>query len=174
MISNSSSSHNRTLQPQTLRIQASVRRKTIEYDAIFQIARNSVTLLIGQSGCGKTTMLRDLSGTALPSMEVSSEISNLTDNISKRNNIEYLPQCDNLLFHYKKHTVLQILDIFSLAASGKNILESQFESLMNQVVMNKSIQDRLYGELSGGERMRVRLATILLSQKPIWILDEVK
>jgi len=160
--------------PQTVLVKAQLNNDENQYELKFQIAPNAVNALLGQTGSGKTTLFRNLSGTLHKSCTMKSQISNFKSKSEKRQNIEYLPQCDTFLPHYKDHTVRQILEIFHYATEGKHISDDAMRSLLMRMNLNvNEIPSQKYSTLSGGEKVRVRLTTLLMSNKPIWILDEV-
>lgn len=118
----------------------------------FQIYNGSKVALIGDNGAGKTTLLKML-------LDKSPNI-----NISKRAHIGYFSQD------------LDILDV------NKSILDNVLESSMSEQAEARNMLARLLFKkedvykkvhvLSGGERVKVSLAKILLSDFNILILDE--
>lgn len=118
----------------------------------FQIYNGSKVALIGDNGAGKTTLLKMI-------LDKSPNI-----NISKKANIGYFSQG------------LDILDV------NKSILDNILESSVYEQVEARNMLARLLFKkedvykkvnvLSGGERVKVSLAKILLSDFNILILDE--
>ncbi|TLK54827.1 ABC-F family ATP-binding cassette domain-containing protein [Glutamicibacter sp. V16R2B1] len=116
--------------------------------------------LVGPNGAGKTTLLRRLlSGTGPTDGTVSATLH--TDRVG------YLPQrLDSLDEH------ASALDNVRSAAPGAS--PGQIRNFLARMLLRGSSVDRELGTLSGGERFRVYLATVLLAQPVphLVILDE--
>ncbi|MBA2727814.1 MAG: ABC-F family ATP-binding cassette domain-containing protein [Parachlamydiaceae bacterium] len=146
--------------------------------------------LIGENGCGKTTLIRLLAGLLLPDEGQLQRSKNLT--------IAYLPQ--ELIDFNPNQTVRQfLLDTplqkieNTLSALADRLddpealalwanLQHEFEQKggytrtpIEKVLYPLKIEialDKLMGSLSGGERMRVALAKTLLDKSDLLLLDE--
>jgi ABC-type dipeptide/oligopeptide/nickel transport system ATPase subunit len=132
------------------------KQKTILHDISFELAPNSITGLIGESGCGKTTLAKIIAGIIPP---VSGTIT-----VSEKTNIQLLFQNSEELIHpYRK--VINIL---------KDIAKDTDE--INTICSTMGIEARLLEQkgisLSGGERQRAGLARILLNKPDLILLDE--
>ncbi|WP_341281208.1 ATP-binding cassette domain-containing protein [Paenibacillus sp. FSL H8-0537] len=121
-------------------------------------------IIHGQSGSGKTTLLNLIAGYDNPdSGHVEGEGSS---------NIGYLFQ-DEMLF--SNLTVRENLFIKYASFSPNHHADSHFESLIVQTLSNFNILDlkeRKVSMLSGGEKQRVQLASILISEPDIVLMDE--
>lgn len=124
--------------------------RTLFKDSNFQIYNKSKVALIGGNGSGKTTLLKMI-------MENEDNI-----NISKKANIGYFSQDLNILDESK--TILENLLEVGLEQDARDIL-ARFLFKRDDVYKKVSV-------LSGGERVKVSLAKILLSDFNILILDE--
>lgn len=112
--------------------------------------------LIGSNGCGKTTFLRMLLGEEIPDAGVAELGANVM--------AAYLPQ--NITFKNEELTVLECFreDIFILDGKAREYL-SKFMFFGNSVF--KKVK-----HLSGGEKIRLKLAKLLYEEVNLLILDE--
>ncbi|WP_313757552.1 ribosomal protection-like ABC-F family protein [Tissierella sp.] len=117
----------------------------------FQIYNKSKVALIGSNGSGKTTLLK----------MIMEKVPNI--NISKKANIGYFSQNLNILDEDK--TIIEnLLELNDLEQNARDIL-ARFLFRRDDVYKKVNV-------LSGGERVKVSLAKILLSGFNILILDE--
>ncbi|WP_353092800.1 ribosomal protection-like ABC-F family protein [Tissierella praeacuta] len=117
----------------------------------FQVYNKSKVALIGNNGSGKTTLLKMI-------MENAPNI-----NISKKANLGYFSQNLNILDENK--TIIEnLLESSNLEQEARDIL-AKFLFKREDIYKKVSV-------ISGGERVKVSLAKILLSDFNILILDE--
>src|SRR5579884_3530050 len=126
-------------------------------EATFEIHRQDRVALIGPNGAGKTTLLRILAGLERPSsglLEVTSGVR-----------VGYLPQdADETLDPGR--TVLE-------QALGDRPLEpEQVRRVLGRFLFSGEEADKPVGQLSGGERRRLALATLVLDRPDLLLLDE--
>ena len=150
----------------------SVEHLSIEYssrpildDITFLINPRDRVALVGKNGAGKTTLLRLLAGIETPTSGRISKMGDLT--------IGYLPQ---VMMHIDGKTLRE--DVLSIMkqdeeASGE---EARFIAEMDRTIIGLGFErkdfDRPCSEFSGGWRMRIELAKILLQHPDILLLDE--
>ncbi|HKB20564.1 MAG TPA: ATP-binding cassette domain-containing protein, partial [Gaiellaceae bacterium] len=134
-------------------------------DAILQRVSLAVTPgsrigVVGPNGRGKTTLLRALAG-----------LEELDGGSVKRNppglRVGYLPQERDLR---SDETVLVYLERRT-AQEATVELEARAAAVLRRVGLEPELE-RCVAELSGGERSRVALASILLAQFDVYLLDE--
>ena len=118
----------------------------------FQIYNKSKVALIGDNGSGKTTLLKMI-------LERSNDI-----NISQKANIGYFSQSLNILVENK--TIIE-----NLVEDGK-YKEVDARNMLARFLFKREDVYKKVGVLSGGERVKVSLAKILISDFNILILDE--
>ena len=158
----------------------SVEHLSIEYssrpildDITFLINPRDRVALVGKNGAGKTTLLRLLAGVETPTSGRISKLGDLT--------IGYLPQ---VMMHVDGKTLRE--DVLSVMGSGQWAMgdeaigregdEARFIAEMDRTIIGLGFErkdfDRPCSEFSGGWRMRIELAKILLQHPDLLLLDE--
>ncbi|MBD3217651.1 MAG: ATP-binding cassette domain-containing protein, partial [candidate division Zixibacteria bacterium] len=156
-------------------------------DLSFSVNDKSRIGLIGNNGCGKTTILRLISGALQPhsgniAVSPNIKIGFVPQEIAlddARRVSEYLWQsrprfqeikrnlenADQSSPEYANH----ISDYYEL---GIDRFEIQIEKLMAGFNLNESFMGQPLSKLSGGEKTKVALASLLLSGADLMLLDE--
>jgi len=139
-----------------------------------------VTCLLGQSGCGKSSLLKQLVGlhrdAFLAELSIQHENADTQRAEDFQQDIAYMAQQDLLLPWLSViDNVLLAYDVnrplFSKKANCNELLKEQALSILDKVGM----LDQAYVSvltLSGGMRQRVALARTLIQDKPIILMDE--
>lgn len=134
--------------------------KPILDDISFLINKKDRIALVGKNGAGKTTLLRLLAGEYEPTSGRISKDSDLT--------IGYLPQV--MLFQDNRTLREEVMSIFE----GED--EARFIAEMDRTIIGLGFErkdfERPCTEFSGGWRMRIELAKILLRHPDLLLLDE--
>jgi len=136
-----------------------------------QIARGSITGLIGPDGAGKTTLIRIIAGLLLPSTgHVSIEGLNPTNNTEElRGILGYMPQKFGL---YEDLSVIENLTLYAdLRGVSSEERKTEFERLLKFTDLSK-FTTRPAGKLSGGMKQKLGLACALLGHPRVLLLDE--
>ena len=128
-------------------------------DITFLINKRDRVALIGKNGAGKTTLLRLIAGEEEPT---SGRISK-----DKDLRIGYLPQH---MIHNEGTTLRQEVDMVRDQDDPKSI--GQMEKVLIGLGFVRTDFDRPCSEFSGGWRMRIELAKILLLKPDLLLLDE--
>ena len=152
----------------------SVEHLSIEYssrpildDITFLINPRDRVALVGKNGAGKTTLLRLLAGVETPTSGRISKMGDLT--------IGYLPQ---VMMHTDGKTLRE--DVMSVLKTNSHqdeqADEARFIAEMDRTIIGLGFErkdfDRPCSEFSGGWRMRIELAKILLQHPDLLLLDE--
>jgi len=145
-------------------------------DISLELEDQQFLCLLGQNGCGKTTLLKCLAGMMPLSSGKVIINGNHLDSMTRRETalaIGYVPQDQETAFPF---TVQQM--VLMGRAPSLNFLASPSsrdmtiaEEAMERVGILR-LKDQRYTELSGGEKQLVLLGRILAQRPNIWLLDE--
>lgn len=135
----------------------------------FDIARGSVTGLLGGNGAGKTTTIGMMMGLVLPSegavRVLGADMARDRHRVLHRINFEspYVDMPHRL-------TVRQNLRVFGMLY-GVDDIEARIERLARDLALTDFL-DRASGKLSAGQKTRVALAKALINDPEVLLLDE--
>ena len=141
-------------------------------DITFLINRKERIALVGKNGAGKTTLLRLIAGEYQPTAGRIAREADMT--------IGYLPQVmlfqDDRTLRDEVMTVLTSNDLKPSNYQTSNSDEARFIAEMDRTIIGLGFErrdfDRPCSEFSGGWRMRIELAKILLRHPDLLLLDE--
>ena len=140
----------------------------------FTIERGETLVLLGRSGCGKTTTMKLINRLLTPSSgEVMVEgISTQQWNpIQLRRHIGYVIQETGLFPHFTVEKNVGLVP--NLAGWKPTKIKARVYELLNLVGLNPDqFAQRYPHELSGGQRQRVGVARALAADPPILLMDE--
>ncbi|MBU6299059.1 MAG: ABC transporter ATP-binding protein [Alphaproteobacteria bacterium] len=139
-----------------------------------KIARCELMVLIGESGCGKTTTLNMINRLSEPSagtVRVDGQDTQLADPVTLRRHIGYVFQGIGLFPHM---TVAENIAITPrLLGWTPQERAGRIEELLSLVRLDAARhRNRFPAELSGGQRQRVGLARALAARPKIMLMDE--
>ena len=145
-------------------------------DVSVSIARGSLTGLIGPNGCGKTTLLKVLSGVLTPDSGAVTLDGRRLATMPKRHiarRIAVVPQETHPAFEY---TVLEM----ALMGRHPHLGPFQLEGPADLAIAHEALAatgtsqlaERSYMTLSGGEKQRVVIASALTQSPEVLLLDE--
>jgi len=129
------------------------------------VTSGRVTGLLGPSGSGKTTLMRAIVGVQIVESGSITVLGESAGTPSLRWKVGYMTQNPAV---YGDLTVRENLHFFAsiLAAAPENV-----EEVLETVDMTP-FGDRVVNRLSGGQRARVSLATALIGDPQLLVLDE--
>lgn len=144
----------------------------------FSVDKGELIGIIGHTGSGKSTLIQHMNGLLQP--HSGSVYLNSKDIWSKENkkNIRQVRFSVGLCFQYPEYQIFEE-DVFKEIAYGPKqmglsedeIKERVYESL-NFVGLDENILDKSPFDLSGGQKRRVAIASIIAMKPQILILDE--
>ena len=136
-------------------------------DITFLVNRKERIALVGKNGAGKTTLLRLIAGEYQPTSGRIARESDMT--------IGYLPQV--MLFQDNRTLREEVMSIRNKGTKDDvQTDEARFIAEMDRTIIGLGFErkdfERPCSEFSGGWRMRIELAKILLSHPDLLLLDE--
>ena len=156
-------------------LEKSFGERTVFQDTNLQFAAGKVYALIGNSGCGKTTLLNILA--KLEPYDKGSisyrgqELKQIKSHHFFKNELGYLFQNFGLL---ENETVAANLELGLIGQkSNKQEKKQREEEVLEKVGLNYLTLDQKIYELSGGEAQRVALAKVILKDPPLILADEL-
>jgi ABC-2 type transport system ATP-binding protein len=130
-----------------------------------EVAAGAVTGLLGPSGCGKTTLIRAVVGVQIVAGGTVTVLGQAAGSRALRARVGYVTQAPSV---YGDLSVTENLRYFA------RVLGAPAESVQRSIatVGLEEFGARVVGRLSGGQQARVSLATALLNDPPVLVLDE--
>lgn len=133
----------------------------------FDIPKGAIVGLLGPNGAGKSTLMKILT-TYLEPSEGTASVNGFSVKDQKgkvQRSVGYLPE------HNPLYTELYVREYLLFNASIYGIDKQRVETVIEQTGLGPESHKKI-GQLSKGYRQRVGLATALLHDPPVLILDE--
>lgn len=145
----------------------SIGARVILDDLTLTIPSDTYTVLMGSTGCGKTTLLEVLCGLRQPQQgRVLIDGRDVTSLEPRERGIGYVPQ-DLALF-----PTLKVFDQIAFALKLRGLpADSRVRELAEELAISHLL-DRQPEALSGGEKQRVAIARALAASPKLLLLDE--
>jgi osmoprotectant transport system ATP-binding protein len=138
-----------------------------------EFATGEITVLVGSSGCGKTTTLRMINRMIEPS---GGRITIDGDDVTAkpvhvlRRGIGYVIQQSGLFPHRK--VIDNVTTVPLLLGWDKKKAKARALELLELVGLPAEMADRYPAQLSGGQQQRVGVARALAADPPVLLMDE--
>ncbi|MEO6522459.1 MAG: ABC transporter ATP-binding protein [Mucilaginibacter sp.] len=142
-------------------------------DISFDIADGETLILLGTSGCGKTTTLKMINRLIEPTkgdISVNGKSIHEQSPEALRRGIGYVLQNNGLFPHY---TVAENMAIVpQLLKWDKQKIEQRTDELIQKLHLVEEQLSVYPDQLSGGQQQRVGLARALMADPPVLLMDE--
>jgi ABC-2 type transport system ATP-binding protein len=129
------------------------------------VVTGSVTGVLGPSGCGKTTLLRSIVGVQRVEAGSVKVLGSDAGTPALRRRVAYVTQAPSV------YADLSIGENLAYFATILDAPVGDTDRVVSAVGLGGR-EDQLVGQLSGGQRARVSLASALLGKPEVLILDE--
>ena len=149
------------------------KQKSIIEDISFTCSKKDIVCIVGSNGAGKTTLLRTILNINKKSNGkvylFGEDISSISfEDLSKK--VAYKPQFSEV----PNISVLEVLELGRRTFS-KSILKKRDREIINKIIKEFNLENILQtniATLSGGQRQKVFLASSLVQQPKLLVLDE--
>jgi energy-coupling factor transport system ATP-binding protein len=131
--------------------------------------------LIGTSGSGKSTLLHTISGML---KKIDGEILVNSNSLSEKNILRQFREEIGIMFQYTEKQFFNhsVRDEIIYTLKRKKIdpieIENRLSSILELLSISKNLLDKSPFELSGGQKRTVALASVLINNPKLLILDE--
>jgi ABC-2 type transport system ATP-binding protein len=129
------------------------------------VSRGSITGLLGPSGCGKTTLMRAIVGVQRVAGGTISVLDHPAGGAELRHRVGYVTQAPSV---YSDLSVTENLQYFARILDVPPARVAEVAATVHLT----GHETQVAGSLSGGELARVSLATALLNDPELLVLDE--
>lgn len=157
-------------------VEFSYGRKEVLKGISFEAGNGEVIGILGQNGCGKTTLLKCINGSNTPTSGCVYLDGEDTSQMSKKDiakKMAFVMQTASMTFPF---TVFETVMMgryahqSSLSSDNDEDIEAVYQAMRDTGVLE--FKDRPISELSGGERRRVLIARALAQEPEVLLLDE--
>ena len=142
-------------------------------DVSLDVPTGQLTVLLGSSGCGKTTLLQCVNQLVTPSsgtVAIDGKDVRETNPTQLRRSIGYVLQHSGLLPH--RTVADNIATVLRLNGVKKQEARERAHAAAERVGLGPELMDRYPGQLSGGQQQRVSVARALAPDPHILLMDE--
>ena len=145
-------------------------RVTVISNLNLTIRDGSFTVLVGASGCGKTTLLRMIAGIGpATSGRIYLDGKDITNVPPARRGIAMVFQ------NYAIYPTMTVRENIEFGLKNNKVPKAEREKLIQEfsnVVGLAEYLDRKPGTLSGGQRQRIALARAMVKKPAVFLMDE--
>ena len=141
-------------------------------DLDIELQKNEIVCLLGESGCGKTTLLRAVAGLQT---KLSGEVS-INGKVVNNKKINVAPEKRKVGLIFQDYALFPHLSVFdnvafSLIKMNKEEKKQAVEEVLALVKLSEYAH-RFPHQLSGGQQQRIAIARALAYQPELMLLDE--
>ncbi|QJD95390.1 ATP-binding cassette domain-containing protein [Mucilaginibacter robiniae] len=142
-------------------------------DISFEVAEHENLILLGTSGCGKTTTLKMLNRLVEPThgeIFINGKNVNQQPPEQLRRGIGYVLQNNGLFPHY---TIAENIAIVpKLLKWDAKRINTRMHELVEKLHLSVNFLNHYPNQLSGGQQQRIGLARALMADTPVLLMDE--
>lgn len=134
-----------------------------------EFENGSFNVVVGYSGCGKTTLLRSIAGLQDYEGEIYFDELNLDDTTVKERNVAYVSQS------YVLYPNMTVFDNIAFPLSIAGAPRAEIIARVNEVAERLGIKHCLTRKpkhLSGGQQQRVALGRAIIKKPNVYLFDE--
>ena len=142
-------------------------------DISFKIETGKFTVLIGESGCGKTTLLKMINKLITPTkgnIFIDGKNVKDIDDIKLKRSMGYVIQQTGLFPHMTVRENITIIP--KILKEDEDKISEDTLKMMNMIGLDESLLDRYPSELSGGQQQRIGIARAFITDPEIILMDE--
>lgn len=142
-------------------------------DVSFEVKEGETLVLLGTSGCGKTTTLKMINRLTEPSggrISVNGKDVLAQNPNELRRGIGYVLQNNGLFPHYSVAENMAIVP--KLLKWDQQKIQQRTNVLLEKLHLPESYLSLYPNELSGGQQQRIGLARALMADPPVLLMDE--
>jgi osmoprotectant transport system ATP-binding protein len=142
-------------------------------DFSITLPSHTTTVLVGSSGCGKTTLLRMVNRMVDPThgQVLIDDVDVATRNpVELRRSIGYVMQQAGLLPH--RRVIDNVATVLLLNGVGKKEARERAMAILETVGLDSSLAMRYPAQLSGGQQQRVGVGRALVADPNVLLMDE--
>ncbi len=144
-------------------------KSIIDYLSL-EISNKEIFTLLGESGCGKTTLLRIIAGFETPDLgKVFIEGKDMTLTPVEKRPVGFIFQNYALFGH------LSVYNNIAVGPRVRNVPEGEIEYFIDSLLDSlrlKNLKQARPQDLSGGEKQRVAIARAIINRPKVLLLDE--
>lgn len=151
-------------------------------DVSFKIGTGEIMALVGETGCGKSTIARTLAGIYHPTggeiyyqgQRVTEKKDSLEIRRKMQEQVQMIFQDSGAALNPRMNIRKIMLEPLKISGKIKNpaMLDSRLKEILKETGLDENILAKKPSELSGGQRQRVAIGRSLLMEPRLIIADE--
>lgn len=146
------------------------KKENIDFHFKTNLEENSINAIFGQSGTGKTTFLRLISGLETPE---SGHIKvGESTWFNSQNNINLIPQKRDVGFVFQDYALFPNMSVIENLRFAQKEKDEDFLKELLEIVELTKFKNSLPSALSGGQKQRTALARAVAKKPKLFLLDE--
>lgn len=159
-----------------LEVNVKKRLRDFDLEVDIRVARGEILMLVGDNGCGKTTLLNLISGLLKPDVgTIALGGRSLFDSSLK---IDIIPEMRNIGYVFQSYALFPHMSVYDNVAFGLRIRkfpQKEIDYLVKDHLAAAGlweIRNARAMSISGGQKQRVALARALIIEPEMLLLDE--